>query len=367
MRSRDKKLGLKDTPGKDAVADSIAPDRQSHRHISVRPTHCVRLLAACAARENIDVPRVLNGTQLRQETIDDEHALIHHDQEFLVFENMLRESDDSSFALRAGLRLKISRLGVLGYAIATSATVRDAIAVGLAFVPLTALHCHVQLEESGDEGRLVLESGHLPAPIRSALVDFDMGALFRVMRDVLQSPGSISRIWIEHDQQETSAIYTNAAGCRPSFRRRRSMIGFRRDLLDVRLPLHDHVTHRQALAICERELARYRNLSSVTGKVRALLLPGEQRMPGLEQVADALLMTPRTLRRRLQDEGTTFSAIAEAVKRELAAHWLRETDLALSEISDRLGFCDGGTFSTAFKRWTGKSPSRWRQEMRQTG
>jgi len=78
------------------------------------------------------------------------------------------------------------------------------------------------------------------------------------------------------------------------------------------------------------------------------------------RVARQLYMTPRTLQRRLQENGTTFKSLLTEVRNELAEHYLREGRYSLSEISYLLGFSELSAFSRAFKRWKGVSPSAYR-------
>jgi AraC-like DNA-binding protein len=67
-------------------------------------------------------------------------------------------------------------------------------------------------------------------------------------------------------------------------------------------------------------------------------------------------MSVRTLQRRLEDEGTSFGALADAARREAAEALIGDPDVPLAEVAFRAGFSDFGTFSRAFRRWTGKSP-----------
>ena len=75
-------------------------------------------------------------------------------------------------------------------------------------------------------------------------------------------------------------------------------------------------------------------------------------------------MSPRTLHRRLEDEGTSFRQVLGEVRRELAARHLSERQLAISEIAFLLGFSEPSAFHRAFKRWTGHAPLTYREMAR---
>lgn len=95
--------------------------------------------------------------------------------------------------------------------------------------------------------------------------------------------------------------------------------------------------------------------------VLACLADGE---PARAEVARTLCMSERTLQRRLQDEGTSYVQLVDAVRRERAAHYLDQTSLCFTEIGYRLGFANQGTLFRACKRWFKASPRRYRERHR---
>lgn len=99
---------------------------------------------------------------------------------------------------------------------------------------------------------------------------------------------------------------------------------------------------------------------AMRGRVEALLAPllpgGEAR---IEAVADKLGMSRQTLYRRLREEGTSFEAVLDELRRGLALRAL-EGGRSVGETAYDLGFADRGAFSRAFKRWTGSSPAAYR-------
>ncbi len=80
----------------------------------------------------------------------------------------------------------------------------------------------------------------------------------------------------------------------------------------------------------------------------------------LRDVAQQMGISERTLRRRLTDAGTSFSALVSRKRIDLANGWLSSTDFDLKHISFLLGYSEPAAFSRAFKRWTGDSPGRRR-------
>ena len=98
--------------------------------------------------------------------------------------------------------------------------------------------------------------------------------------------------------------------------------------------------------------------TSIIGRVRRAVLESlPSGKPGAQDVARALAVSPRTLQRKLQEEGTTFQAVLDAVRKELAQHYIRSGEYDLLEITYLTGFANPPAFSRAYKKWTGRTPS----------
>lgn len=112
-------------------------------------------------------------------------------------------------------------------------------------------------------------------------------------------------------------------------------------------------------------LDRLRDTEGITGRVRANVATqlggGEVTM---QSTARQLAMSVATLRRRLEEEGTTFSEILDEFRKKLAERYVRDRVPAISEIAFLLGFSNVTAFHRAFKRWTGVAPTEYRARAR---
>lgn len=87
-------------------------------------------------------------------------------------------------------------------------------------------------------------------------------------------------------------------------------------------------------------------------------------VPELDTVARDLAMSSRTLQRSLKDEGTSFAALVDEVRRRLATSHLASREGTAAEVAFLLGFSDPSAFTRAFRRWTGDTPGAWRAHQR---
>lgn len=106
--------------------------------------------------------------------------------------------------------------------------------------------------------------------------------------------------------------------------------------------------------------------ASIVERVRAVLL---DMLPSgassLDEVAKRLVMSTRSLQRRLTQSNLNYRDVLSDLRRELASHYLRHSDLSPAEISYLLGFDDPNSFLRSFKEWTGQTPGRFRSEARE--
>ena len=82
-----------------------------------------------------------------------------------------------------------------------------------------------------------------------------------------------------------------------------------------------------------------------------------------ETVCAELGMQPRTLHRRLRKVGITFEALKDEARRNLAAHYLAQSDVRIIDVAGRIGYSETSAFTRACRRWFGLSPRRLRQRL----
>lgn len=108
-------------------------------------------------------------------------------------------------------------------------------------------------------------------------------------------------------------------------------------------------------------LVKYRNQNGPTARVRSRLcrLPPAE-WPDFDVLAAAMHSTPSTLRRHLEQEGFSYQAIKDDLRRDLAVDYLCNSASSVADIAHALGFAEHSAFHRAFRKWTGASPGEYR-------
>lgn len=254
-----------------------------------------------------------------------------------------------------------SDLGPVGIAVCHAPTVGEGLDVWLRYIGVTApnimltyldtardrvLQIH-QLEDLGHAHGLYRELCMLLT--RRKLLDISGGKVSVRLR--FGSTPQFSRQW-----------YQDTFGVQPEIGHQDALI-IGRDSLALDNDAYAPMIYQRALQECEQVLQNLKQQHLTRHQVRTLMLEGSQhnRFYNLEQVAEALNMSARTLTRRLQDECTSFRDIQSEVRLEIAKFQLQSTRLPIKAICANAGFTNMSAFSRAFRRYTQLTPSDFRQ------
>lgn len=321
----------------------------------------VALIADTAAAIGIPYTTTLHKTGLSQATLSQNKYKTSVQQFVASLGNAVSAAGDRLLALRAGARTHITAFGIVGYALWSSGTLREALSVAQEFAPLLNLKCGPILSVEGDLATLrFAEPSGLGVAETELCVEFELAKVLTFLRDLLMSsfkPTSIrllSTCPTHHDRAaillDCDDIHTDAIAA----------ISFHIRWLDHSLPQADPRTHRACRDACSQLLEAQDNHVDLASSVRSILVNASTSIPTLPEVARSLCMSARTLRRRLDLTNTSYSQLVDDVRKTLALRYVSSTNLTTEAIAEKLGYSDAANFSHAFKRWTGQAPRQYR-------
>ena len=300
----------------------------------------------------------LNEARLNDGTIDMPMAQF----QALVMDG-IEVTGEPAMGLLVGERLLVNSHGMLGFAAAASHTIRVAVQLFETYVHLRTSMISVQLLEVGEgdaaEAHIrILESqplGEARRPVLEAVVL----TIRNVLDFITRGNGAVRYVAFPFARPDYAALAQDLFRCEVRYRQGWAGFALPASQLDVPLAMADPAAFQQALQVCQRELDKLQRSETFSDRVRRVLLEKRQGFPSLQVVARLFNMTPRTLHRRLQDEGTTFQQLLEGVRHQLAIGHLTAGQLSVQEIAWLLGYTEVANFRRAFKRWEGVAPSAW--------
>lgn len=317
-------------------------------------------LAELVPRWGVEPAAILAGTGLAVRDLTEPDASLPIATIVDVVEKVRELTGEPALGFFLGMQMKISWHGYLGFAAMSSPTIGAALELGSKFVPTRTSALGLRLERGGDPVSLVIEERAPLGPARDAILIALVVGLWQVGNAMTGRTltGSADLGFPRPAYYDPFAAGLDAA---VRFDRPDTRLIFAAEILDLPLSMADPGALELARRACERELDEVTGESGVVGRVRALIAADVGRT--IDAAASDLGMSARTLKRRLADFETTYSALVADVKRELATELLR-TDASVELIAERVGYADAQSFARAFRRWTGMAPTDYRRLVR---
>lgn len=329
-----------------------------------RSSASVRLLVEFGQEQGLDIAKLLARSRLKEADLADPALELDASQELCVVGNLIRACRQPGLGLEVGMRYNFASYGLWGLGLVSSATAGDALALALRFIPLTFAFCRISGGLEDDLCTVTFEAPDVEPALQRFLVERDVAAASRLMRETLGPTFTLSRFTLQHAIPLGASwldAHLNMRGGRPEFGAHSNSLSFDRKLLDLRLPQANPVTVAMCERACEELIERRRARLGTSECVRQYLDAAPLNMaPDLPQAARMLGLSERTLKRRLQDEGTSFRVLLAEVRGHQANALVADASLSLTDIAERMGFSDLSSFSQAYKRWFGVAPSAGR-------
>lgn len=251
--------------------------------------------------------------------------------------------------------------GPVGLAASAAPTVADCLKVWLEYADITAPILKVELVGNQNEITLYYESAVEMGAIQDTYIELCM---LLTRRKLLEAGNGHTRVQVTFAHQPLQALahYQEYYGFVPKIGPRSSLVIPRQDLA-IESEHYTPLLYQKALHDCTQLRGYYKRRERVSRQVFQLLVEGSLRRHfyTLDQVADQLHMSVRTLTRRLNDEQVSFRDLHSQVRLELAKKQLQNTELPIKTICSNAGFSNVSAFSRAFRKHMNISPSSFRQ------
>jgi AraC-like DNA-binding protein len=328
----------------------------------VIPTHFPRLMTEVAVEQGAERAALLVGTGITPAMFESPEARISPRQYARLARNALRLTGNSGLGIDLGRRVQVSNLGMLGLAAMSSPDAMAALELGIRYYRLIAPFWDLKLQVEKDTVRVTAREAISLDPLHVLATEILLVTFLSLSQALLGRPVRWREVRLDYPEPAHAARYAEiVAPASLHFAQPTIEILADAAFLHQRLSSSDPVTTRVAERQCAKSLSPGVSPEGLLAQVRRILeaIPG--RYASSEQLADALQTSPRTLRRSLDDMGTSYQALVDTARRKHATDLLVGTDMSINEIADRLGFSEGRALRRAFKRWTGVTAAQYRQ------
>lgn len=272
----------------------------------------------------------------------------------------IEEAKDPCFGLRMARYWHPSALHGLGFAWLASATLKEAMERLVRYFRLVMTGETLALTELDDGYRVAIETPPEYPRGQDEVYDAMLAILVDMTRISIGDSFNPLRVEFMRRAPDPAEEFMAYFGCPVDFGAERDAIYFDKADLHAPLPTANADMARASESVIDEYLA-HMDRNDVVTRVRVGLI--DQLPSGSvteDQVAANLNMSLRTLQRKLHEAGTTYKEVLDGTRRELAIQYVRSRRMPIGEVSYLLGFAEPSNFTRAFKRWTGSSPSGFR-------
>ncbi len=326
---------------------------------SVPAAHAAQLVRL-VAHWNVTPEQLLSGRGVTEAELDVPQAQLPVDTMNHLVARARALTGEPGLGFYMGLQTRASAYGFVGLGVSSAASLGEALELAVKFTPVVTAALSLRLRVEGGLASLILEEHADLGSVRdvaliSLLVGFAQIGSALTGRELegtvdlaIPEPPYFYRFVhlapsIRFDQEVTQIVFDAAA-------------------LDLPLAAADPAWLGLARKQCEQALEQVALENTFDARVRRLLAKGDG-YRSLEEVAAELSLSPRTLARRLAEQGCAFSSLVDQERREKALLLLRSPRYSIKDVTERMGYSTTTNFVRAFRRWTGRTPAAYRRSM----
>lgn len=317
--------------------------------------------------EGVSLQAALAGISISEEELISPQAKISANQIVQSYRNALKCSQNPRFAFDVGSKFHVSTFGIYGLALLSGISFRQTVAFAVQYHQLTAPLVAVAFEEQPPAAAwlmTVFPFKQIDAELNGFIIDLQIGAHLCLHRDLMGADFHPTQVQLASPRPPWAARHAEQFGCEVLYEQPQNKLVFPADWLDKQPSLGNSITYAQVTEICDQLLTELKQNTGIAGKVRQVLLANLESPPAFDDLAGQLGLSTRTLRRRLQEENTSYRELVDDLRAQIAVRYLRDTQLTVENIAFLLGFSDPAAFRYAFKRWMKTTPNEFRGAVR---
>ena len=324
------------------------------------PVYLLRCLAATMAGFGVDPARLCLGLGFTIDDLTNPACRVSFRQGGALIRRALQVAPNKGLGLLIGERETIASIGLVGYAMMTSPTLGAATALGMSQQKFTGSMLEFDMQQDQQIVTVTASNRFHEPDIQMFLVEEAFASFLQIARGLVGNSFLPTRIDLNYPAPEYAAEYERVFQCPVRFNQAINAFVTETEWAAKPLLTYDPLSHRQALEFMEIGFSREREKVDLFESVERAVRQNLRDQPTFTDIAKKLCLSERTLRRRLADNGVSFQALLDNVRKNRALEMLANPRLSIEQVAFEVGFCDSHNFRRAFKRWTGSTPSEMR-------
>lgn len=271
--------------------------------------------------------------------------------------------DNPNVGLEVGSCIEIDNIGALGYAIYSSQTMKMALEILSKFIVVFSQQSRIDFSITGTK---IVISYSIEDPTflyHKQDSEFSISAILKILNLITGDNVLPERVDFKHRKPEDTSFHKDIFRCPIYFNQEENRLYFSSVILSLPIICRNERLFVALEPYLEQQRKKRISTDNLLLRIKSVICSDlNLGPPSLLLVSKQLGMSVRTLQRKLSFLGVDFSVLVENVRRDLAVEYLINTAKSITEISLSLGYSESGSFSRAFRRWTGYSPLQYRNK-----
>ena len=283
------------------------------------------------------------------------------DQMRRLWKLCIEATNDPCFGFIVGQNIQPASLQGLGFSILSSDTLGDALIRMSRYSRLVSTAAKVTLEDRGDNVDFVVSPLMDMKEFGYTRMDFGIASALQIARTCTGQNIEPIKLQLMRPRPSCAEIIDHFIKAPVIYDAKINALSFSKEQINLRLQGANPELARINDQSVIDSLVRF-DKDGIALQVSKIILEKLQTgTPHQEDIARSMNISLRSLQRKLQTEDTNFNTLLDTTRKELAINYLRQPHRTLGEITYQLGFSAPANFTRAFKRWTGKSPTEFRE------
>lgn len=332
-------------------------------HEQIYAPYKIGAVVEVLAEQGIPPEMSLKASGVAIDKLYDAFELTSVRQYLTVCENAVRIATDPATAFEIGRRLHLSAYGIYGYALLSCLSLREYFRLAVKYRRLATPPVNIEWTEQDETVTWTFADAIVPDPsprLWEFLIEQQVSLNVAHLQEIAGRECPPLRATFSYPAPTHAHLYARYLGCSCEFDAPQCALIYDRAILDQKPQKAHRLTTALLQETCDRLVGQEKTSSGLSGEIYKVFLTHPGDFPSMDAMAARFNMVKRTLRRRLDAEGTSFQSILDDVRSSLAQEYLQTTRMNVNDIATLLGFSDAANFRRALKRWTGKGPKELR-------
>ncbi|KGJ93830.1 AraC family transcriptional regulator [Colwellia psychrerythraea] len=324
--------------------------------------HKLNFISTTLLKHNIDLSRLLKGTNIDPQGLESREYKIHKDQVITFYRNVLAlKIPDISLIL--GASIKPQDYGLYGCTLLCCKGLRATLEFAISYHNLVTKTVNMTLyDDKSGQSYFRFEDLLLVSDLEEFNIELQCVIVLSLIRDCLNNDKfSFDGLRFNFSKPKHHQGYEDFFACPITYNTPHNEFVFNNDKWSLNTPQSNPLAMPILLSQCDMVLNSVALKNEFISTVNKWVATNMHKELCAESLASDLYLTPRTLRRKLSEQGTSFTGIVKELRCSAAKKLITETQLTIEDVGCAIGFNDASNFRAAFKKWTGQTPSNLRQ------